>query len=36
MNFKNMRVKTKLMLGFAVLATIVLLVSGLSRGARTP
>jgi methyl-accepting chemotaxis protein len=30
MNFKNMRVKTKLMLGFAVLATIVLLVSGLS------
>jgi methyl-accepting chemotaxis protein-1 (serine sensor receptor) len=30
MNFKNMRVKTKLMLGFAVLATVVLLVSGLS------
>ena len=30
MNFRNMRVKMKLMLGFAVLAAIVLLVSGLS------
>jgi methyl-accepting chemotaxis protein len=30
MNFRNMRVKTKLMLGFAVLAAIVLLVSALS------
>ena len=30
MNLKNMRVKTKLMLGFAVLAAVVLLVSGLS------